>query len=366
MILLMTAQLLVSLTLLVSGLAKLQDRTATVDAMTSLRLPARALHARAAAALPITEIVLALGIWIPVPVLQGVLATATLALVVSYLVIIARALTFGEAVTCSCFGKLGSPTVSPATLGRNAVLVFLAALALIAAVTGRTAAVVRLDGPALLSLALALGLAIGLTLLTLGTSRAATTDPAPAPARGSAHRPRPPHAPRSESAQAAPAPEPEDAADAQEELEYERSATPFGMLRPRGQEPITLATLTRERAALLIWLQPGCGPCERVLSAVAGWQEQLGDVMSIRTLFRRDPEELPENVLERAGDTASLDIDRNLMDAFEARHTPSAVLLGADGMLAGGPVRGGNDVIDFVEEIIEQLAEARENGELPV
>ena len=32
-----------------------------------------------------------------------------------------------------------------------------------------------------------------------------------------------------------------------------------------------------------------------------------------------------------------------------AHGAPSAVLLGADGMLAGGPVRGGSGVIEFVE-----------------
>ena len=37
--------------------------------------------------------------------------------------------------------------------------------------------------------------------------------------------------------------------------------------------------------------------------------------------------------------------------------TPSAVLLGADGMLAGGPVVGSYAVPDFVEQVKRELAE---------
>ena len=38
--------------------------------------------------------------------------------------------------------------------------------------------------------------------------------------------------------------------------------------------------------------------------------------------------------------------------------SPGAVLLGADGLMAGGPVAGERDVEQFVEDVMEQLAEA--------
>ncbi|WP_270408249.1 hypothetical protein [Brachybacterium paraconglomeratum] len=50
--------------------------------------------------------------------------------------------------------------------------------------------------------------------------------------------------------------------------------------------------------------------------------------------------------------------------ALVGTSAPSAVLLGADGQLAGGPVNGGSAVIEFVREIREQLAEAQAGGEL--
>jgi hypothetical protein len=42
--------------------------------------------------------------------------------------------------------------------------------------------------------------------------------------------------------------------------------------------------------------------------------------------------------------------------------TPAAVLLGADGLLAGGPVSGRDEVVAFVDEIAGELAPL---GQLP-
>ena len=57
--LLIAAPILLSLTLLTSGLAKLGAREGAVDAMTSLRLPLRPFHQSVATVLPIAEVVLA-------------------------------------------------------------------------------------------------------------------------------------------------------------------------------------------------------------------------------------------------------------------------------------------------------------------
>lgn len=341
---LLIAPLLLSFTFLVSGAAKLRGRRATADAMVSLRLPLHGLHAAAAAALPMAEIVLAAALWIPVGAVAIPAAVLASLLSIAYLAIIGRALGFEETVECSCFGTLGSPTVSRATLGRDIILVLLSLTTVVLAATGEIETSVLREPETVAVLAIAVAVAVVLTALTLGVSR---RDDAAAAPRSSAESP-------AADGFAADG----DPGDEAEELDYLRSDTPFGMLREAGKEPITLSTLTRERAALLLWVSPGCGPCERVMSEVAAWTEQLGTVVAIRTLFKQAPEDLPQGVLDRVGDTAAQDIDRNLTQAFNARHSPSAVLLGADGMLAGGPVRGAQDVFIFVEEILEQLRDA--------
>ena len=46
--------------------------------------------------------------------------------------------------------------------------------------------------------------------------------------------------------------------------------------------------------------------------------------------------------------------------------TPAAVLLGTDGMLAGGPVQGEDDVTAFVAELTEPPASERPGQRRPV
>src|SRR5699024_1688166 len=74
MTVLMTAPLLLTVTLLLSGLAKLGARQGTEEAMTSLRLPLRPLHRTVATVLPVAEIVVALVLWIPSVPLQTAVA----------------------------------------------------------------------------------------------------------------------------------------------------------------------------------------------------------------------------------------------------------------------------------------------------
>src|SRR5699024_523972 len=132
---LLAAPLLLSLTLLVSGLAKLGAREGTEDAMASLRLPLRRAHRAVATVLPVAEVARAVSLGMPGVGLQIAAEAVVEAVMVAYLVVIARALGVEETVECCCFGTLASPTVSRSTLGRNLVLSGLGVLAVIAAVS---------------------------------------------------------------------------------------------------------------------------------------------------------------------------------------------------------------------------------------
>ena len=341
MAVLLSAPILLSITLLISGLAKLGAREGTQDAMRSLRLPLPTMHASVASVLPVTEIVLALAIWIPAPPLQVLLTGLVAALMLTYLVIIARALTFEEQVHCSCFGTLASPTVSRTTLVRNVLLSVLGLLAVVAAASGAMTTLLVQAPMGLIGLGLALLIAIALTAATIGGSVAETDADAPT----------------------APAPAAADP-DEDELLDYERSPIPAAVLQQPDGRLITLTQLTAQRAALLVFVTEGCGPCERVLDEVPGWLTALSPFLQVKAVLSRPLDQLRERTLERVGEHALHDLQFTARRALGARTAPSAVLLGADGLLAGGPVDGGSAVIEFVEEIIEQLGAAQEAGEL--
>ncbi|PMC74801.1 MauE/DoxX family redox-associated membrane protein [Brachybacterium sp. UMB0905] len=349
--LLLAAPLLVTLTLLVSGVAKLGERAGTRDAMTSLRLPLRSLHGLVASTLPAAEIVLALLLWVPLQALQVVVAVLILLLFLAYLGIIARALTFDEQVDCSCFGTLASPTVTRSTLGRNILLTLLAVLTLVAAVSGVLTMTVAQAPLYLVIIAAVLLLTVLLTVLTLGGLK------------GSAAADSGPDAPGAPIGQPGVVTDEEPGEDGL--LDYERTPIPAAILQCPDGSLMSLDRLTIQRAALLVFATEGCGPCERVLDHAAEWIEDLSPHLQVRFVFSRPKESLRERTAQRVGDAVLHDHEFTTRTALDARGAPSAVLLGADGMLAGGPVVGGTAVIEFVEEIRVQLEQAREAGELP-
>jgi len=349
MAVLLAAPILLSITLLISGLAKLGAREGTQDAMRSLRLPLPTMHASVASVLPAAEIVLALVIWIPAPPLQ-VLSTAVVALLMfAYLGIIARALTFEEQVHCSCFGTLASPTVSRVTLVRNILLSMLGVLAVAAAGSGAMTTYLVQAPLSLISLGIALLVAIALAAVTIGGS-VAEPDPDAPPAQ--------PSPPADEAS--SPSELGED-----ELLDYERTSIPAAVLQQPDGRLITLTQLTAHRAALLVFVTEGCGPCERVLDHAEEWTEALEDTLQVRFVFSRPLDQLRERTTRRVEGHALHDLQFTARTALGGAGAPSAVLLGADGQLAGGPVSGGSAVIEFVQEIRDQLAEAQGTGNSP-
>ena len=342
MAVLLSAPILLSITLLISGLAKLGAREGTQDAMRSLRLPLPTMHASVASVLPAMEIFLALALWIPVPPLQVLLTGLVTALMFTYLVIIARALTFEEQVHCSCFGTLASPTVSRTTLVRNVILSLLGVLAVAAAGSGAMTTLLVQAPLGLIGLGMALLIAIALTAVTIGGSVAdpeadASTAPAPAAADP----------------------------DEDELLDYERSPIPAAVLQQPDGRLITLTQLTAQRAALLVFVTEGCGPCERVLDHAEEWIGELEQTLQVRFVFSRPLDQLRERTTDRVEGHALHDLQFTARTALGGTGAPSAVLLGADGQLAGGPVNGGSAVIEFVQEIREQLAEAQSSDPAP-
>lgn len=346
---LVAAPILLAITLVVSGWSKTGMRGDTEDAMISLRIPLRPAHRAVATLLPFVEIALPVLLFSPLPSLAAAAAIVTTVLMLAYLVIIARALTFDEKVECSCFGSLASPTVSRSTLWRNILLTALGLLAVFSAVTGETSAAVTESGWQLLGWSAALLVAIALTVLVLGGIKQGTQREASASGGHGGER-------RLEGAR--------DVED-EELLDYERQAIPYGALQVAGGATRTLTELASTRAVLLLLVSQGCGSCVRVLEKLPAWRAQLEPLVQVQTAFTQPLEKLTDTAREQAGENIGFDVDRNLRRVFNVNGTPAAVLLGADGYLAGGPVVGGAAVTEFFEEIIEQLAEAAAAGEIP-
>ncbi len=318
------ASLLLVLTLatvlIISGLAKVRDPLATRDAFDALRVPRIVSPDAAATALPWVEIALGVALvaapsgWL-VPV-----AVTVVVLMLAYTGVVVRALGFDEPVSCSCFGSLGRHEIDHATAVRNVLLTVIALFAAWFAMGGGSAphALQSLDGPGWSSLAAA-SAAVAVALLVVGRGETSTSSTS---AGGGAP------------------------------LDYERTTTPFGVLVGPDSSSTTLRELAERQARLLVILNPHCSPCDRTAAKLDEWAERLEPAVGIIAVY-------PHDDLQVVHDPALsfVEPELNVRRAFSER-TPTAVVLGTDGLLAGGPVSGEHDVAEFVEHVLAELEAA--------
>ena len=321
------AALIVLLTLAavlcVSGWAKLRDQRATRDAFDALRVPSAVPADSVARALPWAEIVLAVALLaLPAPWTSAA-AVAVVLLMLAYTALIARALTFDEPVTCSCFGSIGRHDVDRLTLARNVLLTGLAVAAAWFALAGGSgpAALADLDAEGWSALLAAAAAAVVAVLVAgVRTSSASSVG-----------------------------------ADGGELLDYERQPIPYGIVSLPDGRTATLAELARTQARLVVILNPGCGPCIRVGDKLDDWTARLAPAVGILAVY--PDEQSARNATNHAPELAAWEPDYNVRRVLAAG-TPTAVLLGADGLLAGGPVGGEDAVEALVADVLAELVPA--------
>jgi hypothetical protein len=252
------APLTVALVLLVSGVAKLGDRAATGTALHELRLPTPLRAGWVTWALPVAELVVAGALLSPWRGSYAAGAGAATVLMLAFLVVVARAMTFHPRPACPCFGRMGDHRIGARTLARNVALVVLATIGAWLAGQGSTAvaALADLGGPDLATTVLA---ATG-ALVLAGTVRWPRPDPVDTSVEPGAPGARP---------------------------------GPASVLVGPDLQAVPLRGLTRARPQLLVLVSCWCGPTYAVASRVPGWRQRLprADVLLVHT---QAPFEHPE------------------------------------------------------------------------
>lgn len=315
-----------------SGVGKLRSerRDAGFDA---LQVPAPLASRPIRQGLPWLELVLAILLVVTTRgVAQVVSALVTLLLFVAYLWLIARSLAARAKVSCNCFGS-SAVIVNRWTLVRNILLVVAAGVVLARALDGDPSPLeelVRLGGWGWARLVGALAVA-GVVGVLVRAERpptlSVTVAPAPAPAEVSP-----------------------------DGLDYERRPTPWVALESADGTFRLLRDLTAASAQLVLFMSPTCGSCHAIEPLVPGWAERLSPVgLLIAVTDRPSLEGMPGHLAPHV----RIDHEWATLKAVGGYGTPSAVLLGADGLLAGGPVAGTDEVRDFVDGVLAQLSTGR-------
>jgi hypothetical protein len=319
------APFLVAVVLVWSAIGKLREPAVAAEGFAALRVPSALSRPWIIRGHPWVELTSALLLVVAPGWLGMVGAMGALGLMSAYLVLVVRAVRTEEDVDCACFGAWGPGRVTQRTVWRNAWLLVLAALSVWAASEGRSLIVRTADtdsGWWVLALAAAL-LTAAVVLLP-------------------------------ESGRSTVAPDHEPARDGDDE-DYVRTRTPAVPVTLGDGSSRTLRELSASRAQLLLFVSKGCGSCADVIAAVPRWRESIPQI-DVRLVVRRAPEATP---LTSTDEPQTIhDVHSWLRDTFGVRGTPSAVLLGVDGHLAGGPVTGRDPVTTFVADIEQQVAEA--------
>ena len=134
------------------------------------------------------------------------------------------------------------------------------------------------------------------------------------------------------------------AAQAPEGLPVGTEAPEFTLKGLHG-ETLTLRSLRAPaKPVMLVFTDPGCGPCNALLPEVGRWQEEHREKLTVSLVSRGDAEENRAKASEHGLTGVLLQEDWEVGVAYRVGGTPSAVLLSPEGKVAS-PVMGGAEGI---------------------
>jgi peroxiredoxin/uncharacterized membrane protein YphA (DoxX/SURF4 family) len=333
---LLLARLLLAVVFVVAGLAKLADRAGSRQALLDFGVPAR-LVAPLAVLLPLVELAVAVALIPTTSAWWG--ALGALALLLLFVAVIGFSLARGCTPDCHCFGQIHSAPVGWATFVRNLILVAIAGFVVGLGRTNAGASAIGWLGslPIAQRLEVVAGTLVVALLLVetwvvlqvlrqhghlllrldelerrLGASRTDKMEEMSLPASTW--------------------------------LPIGTAAPAFSLPRLYG-ETITLDFLcASSKPVLLIFSDPGCGPCNALLPEIARWQRDYAGKLTLALISRSTPE---ANHAKTSGHEITyvlLQQDREVARAYQAHGTPCAVLIRSDGTI-GSPLACGAEPI---------------------
>ena len=333
---LLGGRLVLSAVFLIAGSAKLGHTTETTDAAVELGLPRRWASA-AAPALPAVEIALAAGLAATPTARPSAIAAA--ALLTAFTTLAARSLHAGRRPRCRCFGTLSLFAGDRTTVARDAVL---ALLALVIASAGPGAAT-PVSGPAASALLLLAALCVTAPIIA-GTRTDVTTLRATLDAVSTRLA----------------------TLESVARLSYD-GATPIGGPEA-GAPPPTLHLTTpdgaphqlqprpdHDRDLLLLFLEPDCDPCERLLTEAPAWQRDAAPRLTLFFIYGETPDAAAHAASAHGLTNLYAQPDRRASEDYRIPGSPSATLIGPDGLVKIPLVPG----FGAVRELVERYLPAR-------
>jgi hypothetical protein len=310
--------LLLIAVLVVSGVAKLRAPDDTASVFAKLRLPAFLLRMQAPRLLPFGELVLAaLLLLLPAGWYVGA-TTLALLLFALYLAVVVRALGFDEPILCGCFGRLGLGWITRQTVLRNSVLLVVATITWVDSWHGDGVLARLVDAGSASWWLAAVLLAVLVTALVVHEGEMPSLPPTSAD-------------------------------------EYVAQPVPYLVVDgPTG--PCSLWSLSDVAARLLVFWDPTARATSDFAERLPEWRRLL-DPVQVHLVTQSEWAQAAEVVPHLSADLLG-DPGGEVRQRLATWRVPSAVLVGTDRLLAGGPAEGVEEIEELVQAAAEELRAA--------
>lgn len=335
-------RLVLAAVLAVSAVMKLRSLKGSQQAAVDLGVP-KALAPAVGPGVPVVELAIAAAL-VPTETARWG-GAAALALLLAFAGVLAANLSAGRRPTCHCFGELSRAEISWATVARNLGLAGAGGLVWAVEPAGFAAAFRGVSGAELAvagSLAGLAGLVAvqgwalvhvirqhGRVLLRLkALEDAALAGPQP---------PAAPAAPRHHGSG----------------LPVGQPAPEFSLTGLHG-ETMTLAALRSSgRPVLLVFSDPGCGPCTALAPDLARWQAEHADRLRIVVVATGSSEAIRARAAEHGVSDVLIQHGREVAEAYRYQGTPGAVLIDVAGRIASPLASGGPAITALVTRLVD-------------
>src|ERR671921_2771230 len=339
---LLIARLVLAGVFALAGVGKFLDLEGFRKAVIDFGLPA-GLASPLALLLPLAELGVAVALIPASSAWFG--ALGALGLLLLFVVGISVNLARGRKPDCHCFGQLHSAPAGWKTLARNGVLAAVAGFVLWAGYFGGDAGPGALSWLGALSAAQLLGLLGGVVILALLAGQwwflvhllrqngrllvrleaveesIGAGGGVVAPSQNGSH------------------------------VHQEAEGLPVGSEAPQFSlsglygETLTLDALRSSgKPLMMLFTDPGCGPCNALLPDIGRWQEEHANKLTLSLVSRGEVEENKTKAQEHALENVVLQKDWEVSESYEVRGTPSAVLISPEGKISS-PMAGGAEGI---------------------
>ncbi|MGA9285527.1 MAG: MauE/DoxX family redox-associated membrane protein [Solirubrobacteraceae bacterium] len=304
---LIVARLCLAAVFFIAGVGKLADRSGTRQALVDFDVPRRLVDPLLFL-LPAAELTVATALLFPTTARWG--AVGSLVLLALFVVGLTRVLRRGEAPDCHCFGQVHSKPASWVTVARNFVLALPAAYVALAG-----------PGPSLTSWVADTDTR-DLGLIATGALAALATMTAVVLWRENRRL-------RSTDGRAAAVPR-----------QIGALAPQFSLPSAAGRVVSLQGLLADERACVLTFVSPGCGPCAALLPELARWHDSITERLALTVVAPVEAMQAEALAREHALADVLIDEQATVMHEYGVWGTPSAVLVAADGTVRSAPVAG--------------------------